>query len=233
VGALVARVTVDTDQTPPVNSNEVQIDVTDPNCTANPPDSNFGDVPDTAWYGEGLDWAACHGLVSGFPNGTYGPRDPVNRAQVVAMLWNLVGRPTGAPAHGFPDVPAGAWYGDALSWAKAEGIVSGYPNGTYRPKDPVRRGQIASMLWNLVNRPPGSPDHGFADVPATAAYNDGLDWAKAMGIVSGFPDNLYKPQDAVNRAQIANMLYLLAGNETAWSAWEGDPLATWRFDPND
>jgi streptogramin lyase len=168
----------------------------------------FTDVPNGAFYEEGLRWARSIGIVTGFPDGTYHPQDPVTRGQAVNMLWHLFGEPGPFPPHGFPDVPAGAAYNDALDWALAEGLVTGFPDGTFRGRDPVNRGQIVNILWHAAGEPGPFPDHGFPDVPANAFYDDALDWAKATGIVTGFPDGRYRPRDAVKRGQIAQMLFL-------------------------
>jgi streptogramin lyase len=176
----------------------------------------FSDVSATAFFQDGVEWARSFGLVNGFPNGTYRPRDPVLRGQVANMLWNLMDAPEGSPPHGFVDVPANAFFREGLDWAKAEGLVNGFPGNRYRPNDAVNRGQLVNMLWNLVGRPEGSPPHGFSDVPANAFYGPALDWAKAQGLVNGFPGNRYKPTDPVNRGQIASILYNLARNPAAW-----------------
>jgi streptogramin lyase len=168
----------------------------------------FTDVPNSAFYEQGLRWARLNGIVTGFPDGTYHPQDAVTRGQVVNMIWRLFDEPGGSPPHGFPDVPPGAAYNDALDWALAQGLVTGFPDGTFRGRDPVNRGQIVNMLWHAAGEPGGSPPHGFPDVPPNAFYDDALDWAKAQGIVSGFPDGTYHPRDAVKRGQIAQMLFL-------------------------
>jgi hypothetical protein len=186
----------------------------------------FHDVPLNAWYDSGLRWAKEYALVSGFPNGTYKPKDAVNRGQVVNMLWQLLGSPSGAPYAPFSDVPADAWYRPALDAAVLSGLVTGFPDGTYRPKDAVNRGQVVNMLWQMVGQPGGSPYHGFSDVPGDAWYGPALSWAKAQGLVSGFPGNVYKPKDPVNRAQISNMLFALAANPDAWAAYAGSPPDT-------
>ena len=77
-------------------------------------DSRCTDVPDRAWYHDGLDWATAQGIVTGYADDTFRPRRPVNRGQVAGWLWAFAGRPTGAPDHPFPDVRPGAWFADGL-----------------------------------------------------------------------------------------------------------------------
>ena len=107
-------------------------------------------------------------MVTGYPDGRFGPRGPVTRGQVVNLLWAMVGRPTGAPPHGFPDVAPGAFYGDALDWARDLGLVTGYPDGRYRPRDPVTRGQFVNMLFRLAGTPEGWT--AFGPPPSTVRF---------------------------------------------------------------
>ena len=61
------------------------------------------------------------------------------------------GQPAPGSAHGFSDVPGGAAYEDAVSWASEHGIVTGYPDGTFRPDDDVTRAQFAMMMYRLAS----------------------------------------------------------------------------------
>ena len=188
------------------------------NPASRQPSSKFVDLPGCVWFTQAVAWVDDHDIASGYADGTFRPTDSVRRGQVVNFLWNMMDRPEGAPDHFFVDVPASAAYNEALDWAKDEGLVTGFANNTFRPRDPVNRGQVVNMLWHMVGEPTGSPDHGFSDVPASAFYNNALDWAKANGIVSGFADNTYRPKNPVTRAQLANMLYRIASTQPAWGA---------------
>ena len=89
--------------------------------------------------------------------------------------------------------------------------MNGFPGNVYRPNDSVNRAQAASILWGFVDEPIGSPPHGFSDVSPSAWFARALDWVKANGVVNGFPGNVYRPNDPVNRAQIVSWLWELAG----------------------
>jgi len=190
----------------------------------------FTDVAPTAFFQDGVEWAGAFALVSGFPGNRYLPQNAVKRGQIANMLFQLMDAPTGSPPHAFADVDPGAFFGDGLDWAKAQGLVSGFPGNRYKPQDAVNRGQLVNMVWNMVGRPAGSPPHGFGDVAADAFFADALDWAKAEGLVSGFPGNTYRPRDPVKRGQVASILYNLARNPDAWVAFAGPPPSTVLFD---
>ncbi|HYF46536.1 MAG TPA: CocE/NonD family hydrolase C-terminal non-catalytic domain-containing protein, partial [Acidimicrobiales bacterium] len=95
---------------------------------------------------EAARWARGNGIASGFAGNRFRPGQRVTRAQAVAWLWAAAGRPDVEAEHGFTDVPASAWYGDALDWADEARIVTGFAGDTYRPSSDVARGQIAGWL---------------------------------------------------------------------------------------
>lgn len=187
----------------------------------------FHDVSALSWVSPALDWAAHHDLVNGF-GGEFRPAAAMRRAQAVAMCWPLVDEPVEPTPHGFPDVPAGTYYDDALDWARATGLVTGYADGGFHPGDPVTRGQAVNLLWQMVGEPAGAPPHGFPDVPAGAFYEPALDWARDQGLVDGFADGTFRPRLPVTRAQLVDMAFDLAGDPDAWTAF-GPPPSTVRF----
>ena len=129
---------------------------------AGSPRHQFDDVPRNAWFRRAVDWAVAQGLVSGART-NFRPGDPVSRADVVKLTWLMVGAPTGNPAHGFTDVPAGARYNAALKWAEASGLLDGFVSGArFKPGRVVTRGQLADVLFRLASTeaawPQGSGD---------------------------------------------------------------------------
>ncbi len=67
------------------------------------------------------------------------------------MLWKVAGRPSATGSPTFADVRADEWFADALSWAAAEGIVTGYPDGTFRGGDSVSRAQLTVQVSTLAH----------------------------------------------------------------------------------
>jgi hypothetical protein len=216
------RVTVATDEVDDVVSNEVEVVVSAPVVS-------FRDVGEAPWYGDSLYWGVASGLTTGFPDGTYRPDASVTRAQATSMLWRFVGSPTVSTSSGFRDVPARAWYADAVDWASARRIVSGFPGNRFRPRDPITHAQFVSMMWKLVGRPSGAPPSRFRDVPRSAWYAPAVDWEDEQDLMLGFENNRFAPADPIRRVIMAEALYRLAEVETAWDAWTGPPLGNWRF----
>ena len=99
------------------------------------------------------------------------------------------------------------WFYEAVMRAAGLGLFSGYGNGDFGPNDKITRGQVAVVLWNMTGRPP--IDEGttqFPDVEAGTYYADAVAWARTKGVVSGYKDGRFGPNDPVTREQLAAML---------------------------
>jgi hypothetical protein len=108
-------------------------------------------------------------------------------------------------------VGTGSTFYGQIEWMAAEDIASGFPNGTFKPQDVVKRQQMANFLYNLAGQPTFTPPANptFSDVPTSNPFYLQVEWMAAEGIASGFPGGLFKPQDGVKRQQMANFLYNL------------------------
>jgi predicted acyl esterase len=201
--AFVVRATYGDEDGPP-SSPSLQIPAPHP----------FPDVPDGAWYGDALDWVAAYEIATGFSDGTFRPQDALTRQQMVRWLWLMMGRPAASGDHPFRDVADGSWADAALDWAYEEDIVTGFPDGTFAPTASINRGQLSAWLWNLAGSPATDFEATFADVAASAWYGDAVDWLVEHEIVTGFPDDTFRPKDAAKRSQLTNWLFLLAGDES-------------------
>ena len=120
--------------------------------------SGFHDVQDGRWYTSAVDWASTDGVVRGFPGGIFRPEDPITREQAAVILYRyapIMGRDVEAQADlsGFTDDYAISDYArDAVSWAYATGILSGYPDGSLRPGGQATRAQIAKMIISFLEK---------------------------------------------------------------------------------
>jgi len=170
---------------------------------------------------------ASLGIAGGYPDGTYRPNEEVTReqfAKLVALAAGLepVSEPVVALAAGLEPVSEPVLeFGDAgeiAGWAEPyvgaavdAGIIAGYPDGTFGPKDPVTRQQVAAMLVRALDlEVEEGAVTGFADDDAIAS------WAKASvaaavdaGLIAGYTDGTFKPQATATRAQVAKMLSVL------------------------
>ncbi|RKJ81916.1 hypothetical protein D7X33_03020 [Butyricicoccus sp. 1XD8-22] len=178
----------------------------DPSDTPDGTQTSFTDVPAGAWYAEAVAFVESRGLMSG-SNGRFSPDEKLSRGMLAQILFNAEGRPSGSTVPAFADVPARAWFTDAVAWAAAKNIVSGYVNGLFGPNDSVTREQLAVMLWRYAGSPaPTSQALSFSDADAAGGYaRMALCWAVENGIMSGNGGRL-DPKGQVTRAQTAQML---------------------------
>ena len=168
----------------------------------------FGDLDTGAWYYEAVDYVLQNGLMSGYGDGSFGPDDSLSRAMLAQILYNKEGKPAVSGTGSFADVPRGAWYAGAVSWASERGIVSGYGDGGFGPDDPITREQLVVMLWRYQGSPaPTGTMPDFTDAQQISGYaKDAVTWAAENGIVSGNGGGVLVPSGIATRAQVAQML---------------------------
>ena len=175
------------------------------------PDFPFADVAKGCWYYEGVRYAYENGLMSGAGEGTFSPDLPTSRGMLVTILYRLAGSPAAGSAS-FTDVVKGQWYADGVAWASANGVVSGYPDGSFRPNDTITRGQMAAILYQYA-RIQGKLDDSradlsiFSDLDSLSAYaKEPMSWAVAQGLFSGVSADTLAPGGSTTRAQAAVIL---------------------------
>ena len=111
----------------------------------------------------------------------------------------------------FVDVPADAYYYDAVLWAVKEGITNGTSATTFSPDNPCTRAQMATFLWRAAGSPePVSKTCIFTDVPADAYYAKAVQWAYEQGITAGTSATTYSPDEGCTRGQMATFLCRMA-----------------------
>lgn len=184
--------------------------------------SNYGfsDVFGGEWYATDdiLGYAVDNGLLTGYPDGRFGPTDSVVRGQVVTVLWRMAGEPN-ADSERFDDVDYGQYYGEALLWARDVGVAGGY-GGTnnFGPDDPVTREQLAKFVASFAELQ-GVDISGHEDLSAFADAESVSDWAIAYlgwcnseGIITGAIQSegvFANPQANAERAQFAKIAAVL------------------------
>lgn len=182
----------------------------------------FSDVAGAEWFvaESWLDYAVDHGLMNGYTDGTdrFDPDGKLLRGQVATVLWRIVGSPV-ADAEDFSDVDYGQYYGKAIEWARATGVITGFADNEFRPETPISRQDLALMLSRFAK---GEGVDVSTDCAAMGAFADaadvgswareGLGWAVDAGLISGdlglgYPRLL--PTDPTTRAAFAKMSTVL------------------------
>ena len=111
----------------------------------------FTDVKASDYSYAAILWAYENEIVNGTAKDKFSPTDPVTREQVVTILWRLAEKPATEGTMPFPDVKAGYSY-DAIKWAAANNVTTGYPDGTFAPTKTVTRAEIVTLLYRYFNK---------------------------------------------------------------------------------
>lgn len=110
----------------------------------------------------------------------------------------------------FVDVPAGAYYYDAVLWAAEGGIVTGTDAVHFSPDASCTRAQLVAFLWRAAGSPVVNYVMNFTDVDGGAYYAEAVRWAASEKVVEGTTTETFAPDAAVTRAQVVTMLYRFA-----------------------
>ncbi len=110
----------------------------------------------------------------------------------------------------YNDVNQGDWYYRYVNWAYANGLMKGYENGDFGPADNLTRGQFAIILHRYEGTPDVTEKSTFPDVADGLYYSDAIIWAKGTGVVGGYANGNFGPDDYMTREQLATMMYRYA-----------------------
>ena len=136
------------------------------------------------------------------------PASPVTVKATFALI--------GSEALPFVDMPADAYYYDAVGWAVSNGITNGTTDTTFSPDKACTRAQTMTFLWRAAGCPkPHSDNNPFADVSADAYYYDAVLWAVEQGITNGTTATTFSPDVTVTRAQTMTFLWRYSNSPKA------------------
>ena len=106
----------------------------------------------------------------------------------------------------FTDTAKGAWYQGAVEYVYRNSIMTGTSATSFEPNAPLSRAMVAQILYNLEGQPTVEGESTFADASGHWAVN-AIAWAQQTGVVNGYEDNTFRPNRAVSREELAQMLY--------------------------
>ena len=172
----------------------------------------FSDVPPGSPFYTWITDLVGRGAVSGYADCTFRPFATITRGQAAKILVIAFGLTTVNPTTGhFSDVPPGSAFYTFVETAYAQGLISGYADGTFRPFNPVTRGQLAKIDalgrgWQLKNPPTAT----FSDVPVGSPFYQYVETAYSLGVISGYSCGTgclaFHPFDSATRGQGAKII---------------------------
>jgi Leucine-rich repeat (LRR) protein len=162
----------------------------------------FKDVsPNYTFYNEVL-YLSSQEIIYGFSDGTFKPNDTVTRAQAAIMIGRALDLNGNQRDTTFRDVTSNVTGSGYIAAAVEKGIISGFSDGTYRPYQPVSRGQMAIFLNRAFTLSIGQTN-SFSDISSNMAAYQSILNVSANGIASGYSDGTYRPDLAVTRGQFS------------------------------
>lgn len=180
--------------------------------------SAFSDVGEGSPYFVSISYLEKFGIVNGYDDGTFKPYDDVNRAEALKMLTIASGlfkdseikANEAEEARPFTDTPSSAWYTNYVAAAKNEGIINGFPDGSFKPEQTVTLAESLKILFESLG------DIAFLEDNSEHLYNDTSesDWfvdytayAASEGIVNIYSTNTMSPNQDMSRGYLAEVIY--------------------------
>lgn len=181
---------------------------------------DFTDVSRSDWYYQFVDYVTSKGYFNGTSETTFAPADNMTRAMFVTVLFRFDGAKGDRSQSAFTDVAPGEWYTDAINWAAANRIVDGVGDGKFAPNDPITRAQMCTMIerylalykkaWKVTLPETGSVSV-MVDENAIPAYAlAAVKQCQRHGLVNGFEDGTFRPNELSTRAQVAAVIYRMS-----------------------
>lgn len=200
-------------------ASAVKVGVSYVKATETPSETKFNDVSANDWFASAVDYVTGKGMMNGTADNTFSPKANTTRGMVVTVLYRLENQPSTSVAS-FTDVASGAYYANAVAWANANGIVSGYGSGKFGPNDKVTREQLAAILYRYAQYKKYDVSVGedtnilsYDDTQSISSYAiPAIQWACGAGVVTGKSGSKLDPKGNATRAEVAAMLMRFCEN---------------------
>ena len=147
--------------------------------------------------------------IIGYEDGTVRPEKNITRAEVTTIFFRLLTDESRAyywsTVNGYSDVSADAWYNNAVSTMNNAGIVTGYPDGSFRPDATITRAEFATIAARF-SEVVYNGGNSFTDVPENHWAVRYIALAEYLGWINGYPDGTFRPDQAITRAEAMTLI---------------------------
>ena len=165
------------------------------------PDPDPGDKPE-------LNTEDHYAYIVGYEDGSVQPEGDITRAEVATIFFRLLTDESRdafwSQTNDYTDVPADAWYNNAVSTLSNAGVIDGYEDGTFKPDGNITRAEFATIAVRFFEATYDGEDL-FSDIAGHWAQ-DYINEAANAGIVDGYPDGTFRPQQLITRAEAMTMV---------------------------
>lgn len=148
--------------------------------------------------------------IYGYEDGTVRPNASITRAEVAAIFYRLLKTEVRSEYYtlncAYPDVPEDAWYRTEVATMTNMGIVKGYPDGTFRPDDPITRAELSTILARFVEENKLKVrETAFSDIDGHWAEKE-IRRIEEYSWIEGYPDSTFRPDNPITRAETVTMV---------------------------
>ncbi|WP_246942777.1 S8 family peptidase [Bacillus pinisoli] len=166
---------------------------------------NFSDIQGNEWYAADIQYLKDNKMINGYPDGTFKPNEIITRAEALTMIGNAINLDGTSRLTNFSDVPINYYAAGYIQSAFELRIASGFPDGTFKPKSPITRGDAAQFFVRSFNYPLVQEQY-FKDVMPNYYGFSGINGLRKANITAGYPDGTFRPFDNITRAELAVLL---------------------------
>ncbi len=165
--------------------------------------------------------------IQGYPDGEVKPQDPVKRSEFMTIIYNLFAegaKQDSSVLDRFADIDESEWYNEAIAYCVDNKIIGGYTDGTVRPNDDITRAELAAIIAKFYKDDTVYENH-FVDLGDGWATNS-INKLYALGIVGGYGDGTFKPNQTATRAEVVSLVNRLVGRPVGYKETRDYPDLT-------
>lgn len=168
--------------------------------------------PDDSGVSNWLETDEHRAYLTGYPDSTFRADRNMTRAEVAQMFYALLLDKNVTITKSFSDVPDDAWYATAVKTLASLGMMDGYPDGTFRPDEPITRAEFATVGLAFAYDPLDA-SCSYYDVGANAWYHTYVAQATTYGWIGGYPDNTFRPGNNITRVEVCVIVNNMLGRD--------------------
>ena len=168
--------------------------------------------PDDSGVSNWLETDEHNAYLTGYPDSTFRADRNMTRAEVAQMFYALLLDKNVTITKSFSDVPDDAWYATAVKTLASLGMMDGYPDGTFRPDEPITRAEFATVGLAFAYDPLDA-SCSYYDVGASAWYHTYVAQATTYGWIGGYPDNTFRPGNNITRVEVCVIVNNMLGRD--------------------
>lgn len=175
--------------------------------------SYFSDVEKTDWFYEGVEYVFENNLMMGTGEISFSPNLATTRGMLVTILWRLEKKNISTKECYFTDVNSDMYYYEAIKWALAENLISGYDDNSFGPDDSISREQLVTILYRYMSYKNADISHATEDLSVYKDFDkiepyaiQAFKWAIENKIITGISEKELSPKGNAVRCQVATLL---------------------------